>query len=444
MANQTEVEKQVLKKVEELEPELIKVALDLSTMETAQPNEKPAGDYAYAWFEENGLRPKRVGAPDRFNVLAKYEGSGKGRSLIFCSHLDGGGRFEGMEWKYRYPNAPFRLSAWREGDALVGQSIANCKGPMACWMIATKAIKESGVKLLGDILLAPVVGETGGSPVDEYKSPEHDSHELGARYLVSHGGMADYAMVAEATAFSIVPCMTGFAYYKITIYGGAASYTPFLRRPQPAMEKNQNAIVRMAKFIEKFEEYAEKYMKENTYSFDGGTMVPNAVIGGIRGGTPPKPTTTAEVCSAYCDFRVRPGKNPLDMKRDLERILEEMGTEGEVEMFKYLPGFEAWQNKGFDTFKKALVAAHQTMFQEPPRNVATQFVSMWRDVNPFNELGVPALSYGFPTGYTKEGATATMSSSAAVTVKIADMVRAAKVYALLALDLCNRPLSQPL
>ncbi|MBI2305609.1 MAG: peptidase dimerization domain-containing protein [Chloroflexi bacterium] len=435
-----DLEKKVFAKIEELEPELIKVALDLGDMDTPQPYEKIAGDYVYGWFEENGFRPKKIGTPQRFNVLAKHQGIGNGRSLIFCSHLDGGGRYEGMEWKIRHWDAPIRTRAWRDGDTLVGAGIANCKGPMACWMIATKAIREAEAPLLGDILLAPVVGETGGSPVDEFESPKHDSHELGARYLVSHGGMADYALVAEATGFTIVPCMTGFGYYKVTIYSGPASYTPFFRRPEPAMEKSVNAVVRMAKFVERFEQYAYEYMKRDTYSFDGGTMTPNAIIGAIRGGLPFKPASTPEVCSLYCDFRIRPGRNPLDMKRDLEGILDELGMEGTVEIYKYLRGYDAWQNQGFDTLKQAMVKAHHSMFPQPPQKVPSQFVSMWRDVNPFNELGVPAISYGFPTGYTHEGAPYDINL---FRVRVADMVTTAKIYATLAIDLCNRPLSGP-
>ena len=111
--------------------------------------------------------------------------------------------------------------------------------------------------------------------------------------------------------------------------------------------------------------------------------------------------------------------------------------EGDVEMFKYLPGFEAWKVKNYDTFKTALVGAHEKIIKEPPKKAITYMTSMWRDINSYNELGVPAISYGFPTGYAQPGAAYDLSL---FRVKIEDMIKAAKVYALLALDLCNRPL----
>ena len=194
------------------------------------------------------------------------------------------------------------------GDSLFGQGIVNCKGPMACWMISAKAIKDAGVQLPGDILLSAVVGETGGAPVDELESPAYDSHELGARYVASHGAIADYMVCAEATGFTIVPAMTGFIYFKITILAGPATYTPYLKRPEASGESSVNAIVRMGKFIDKFERYADDFAAKSVRTFGDVTMTPNATIGGIRGGVYNLPSGSPEVCSIYCDFRVAPAR----------------------------------------------------------------------------------------------------------------------------------------
>jgi hypothetical protein len=54
---------------------------------------------------------------------------------------------------------------------------------------------------------------------------------------------------------------------------------------------------------------------------------------------------------------------------------------------------------------------------------------MWRDINPYNELGIPAMTYG-PGGAIGGGNFA---------FPLDDMVAAARVYATTALDFCNRP-----
>ena len=235
MTVSVDLEKKVHARIDELEDELVKVALELSNVDAAltkkdsagttvrvrdiRQHERVAAEYVDAWLQLNGIETRRLGAPDRYNVLGVHKGTGNGRSVMFCSHLDVGSR-DGMEWTKRDPDAPHLTSAWKDGDALVGVGIINCKGPMSCWMISTKAIKDLGIQLPGDILMSAVVGETGGAPVDELESPKWDSHELGARYVASHGGLADYALIAEATAFTLVPAMTGFAYFKVTIHAG--------------------------------------------------------------------------------------------------------------------------------------------------------------------------------------------------------------------------------
>ena len=97
---------------------------------------------------------------------------------------------------------------------------------------------------------------------------------------------------------------------------------------------------------------------------------------------------------------------------------------------------------GFDTFKKAILDAHMRMFSEAPGKVPTKYVSMWRDVNPYNEIGVTAISYGFPHGATFEGAPSATASPSMTRAKVADMVTAAKLYASITLDLCSRPTTE--
>jgi acetylornithine deacetylase/succinyl-diaminopimelate desuccinylase-like protein len=75
---------------------------------------------------------------------------------------------------------------------------------MAAFLIAAKAIKSSGHRLKGDLLLSAVVAETGGEPCDEPPGTFVESKEIGARFLITHGGVADYALVAEGTGFGLV------------------------------------------------------------------------------------------------------------------------------------------------------------------------------------------------------------------------------------------------
>ncbi|MBI4284983.1 MAG: M20/M25/M40 family metallo-hydrolase [Chloroflexi bacterium] len=430
----SELEKKVLTRVEQMEPELTQLALELGGRISNQPEERIAGDYAFDWLKSNGFQPRKLGAAERFNILGVYRGTGGGRSLIFSSHLDVR-RGEMIQLRIRDPNRRVFREAWREGDSVVGMGIANDKGPMACWMTATRALQDLNIKLPGDVLLSCVLGETGGSPVDEFPSPQYDSHELGARYLATHGGIADFALVAEATAFTICPVECGFAYIKLTLYSGPASYTPFLPYPETDLRKSINPINRMGKFIERFAMYANDYTARYRYSHGDVEVVPKISINSMRSGQPFCPITSPELCIAYIDARIPPGISALDIKRQLESLLKELDMEGDVEIYKYLSGYEAWKVKGYDEFRAVLLDSHTKVFGTPPKKPVTYMTSMWRDINTYNEIGIPAITYGFPTGYSAEGQ---LYDYDLFRVEVSDMVQATKVYALLALDVCSR------
>jgi hypothetical protein len=55
---------------------------------------------------------------------------------------------------------------------------------------------------------------------------------------------------------------------------------------------------------------------------------------------------------------------------------------------------------------------------------------MWRDLNVYNEVGIPSLTYGPPLGLSAEGWS--------YFIRRSDVNLAAQLYAMIALDVCNR------
>ncbi len=181
--------------------ELVQLALDLCNIESPAGEEAAVGAFIFDWMRREGFAPKKIAMlPERFNVLGRLPGAGDGYSLIFNSHKDTG-RSKADLWSLRNPDDAINHGAWREGDTLHGEGIVNDKGPMAAFLIAAKAVKASGIALRGDLLLSAVPGEIGYEAVDEFQSPRYLSKEVGSRYLIQHGGVADYALVAEGTDF---------------------------------------------------------------------------------------------------------------------------------------------------------------------------------------------------------------------------------------------------
>jgi acetylornithine deacetylase/succinyl-diaminopimelate desuccinylase-like protein len=368
---------------------------------------------------------------ERFNVMATYKGTGNGYSLLFNGHMDQVFYEETDKELVIDAKKPAYGNAWVEDDKIYGYGVTNCKGPIVAFMMAGRAIKEAGVKLKGDLILAPSVGECEGEPIEEWKAPKFTSHDAGARYLIAHGGVADYALVAEATAYTIVTAEPGTAWFKIIIYAGPFVYTPFLKRPY-SLDKTPNALVKAAAVIQKLEDWAYEYAKKNTYPLkEGGSIIPNATVGGVRGGSPWRPIGAPEYCNIYFAAYIPPNKKATDLQEELRKlIVEEMGIKADIELYAYHRGYEA---QGADKLMEAIKRSHKRLFNNDPGTPHPAFTSMWRDVNLFNEADIPSVSYGFATSYTSGD----YFGGNYYTTKN-EMVLAAKAYALIAMDLCSK------
>lgn len=297
---------------------------------------------------------------------------------------------------------------------------------MAAFLIAAKAVKASGITLKGDLLLTAVVGETSREPCDDPPGSLVETKDLGARFLVTHGGVADYVLVAEGTGFSLVSVEAGEAWFKITwLSDQPGYYTPYLP-DRTTMQESPNMIVRAAVAVEALERWATDYQKRHAYLSSGGPVVPKAQIGAIRGGDSTGIGACPEVCSLYLGIFTIPGQNPIDLKNEIEDRLRECGVEPtDVELYHYRRGYEA---KGIERLRDAVLRAHLATFSSapPPPNPATS--SMWRDVNIFNEVGIPALTYG-PRSETH-------SHKRAFTIEA--LYKASCVYARTIVDLCSQ------
>jgi acetylornithine deacetylase/succinyl-diaminopimelate desuccinylase-like protein len=405
--------------------EVVDLALALGNIDSPTGSEGAAGQFVFDWLARNGFAPKKYALiPERFNVAATIPGSGGGHSLVFNAHLDTTLRPDAV-WSARDPLDPLYHSAWVGGDSIYGDGVVNDKGPMAAFLVAAKAIRDAGFPLKGDLIVSAVAGEISREPVEEWQGPMFLSKDLGVHFMVTHGVVADYALVAEGTGFGIVGIEPGKAHFKVTVYtDGPRYYTPYLPRPT-GMSDAPNAIVRAAAVIAEFETWALDYQQRNTYRGAMGTIVPKASVNAIRSGYPFNVTSAPQLAAFYVDTRILPGANPMDVRDELRGVLRAAGVDGDVELYLYRPGFEA---KGAERLIETIKRCHAETFPKPPAIVADAVTSMWRDTNAFNELGIPAISY----------APRAESHAKTKSFKVKDLTDAALVYARIAMDLCNQ------
>ncbi|MBI2831917.1 MAG: M20/M25/M40 family metallo-hydrolase [Chloroflexi bacterium] len=414
----------VLEKIDR--EELVDLALKLGNIDSPPGQERGMAQAVEAWLKQEGFKTKVLSLLEsRPNVIGALKGSGGGLSLLFNSHMDTVVSRDAVLSR-RDSEDPIYHQAWREGDRLFGNGIVNDKGPMACFLIAARAIKQAGIALKGDIILTAVSGEVAWEPIDEFQPPKCPGTEIGTRFIATHGGIADYALVAEATNFQSAWVEAGKLYVKITVFGEPRLYTPYLKGSY-SPEKNPNAIVRMSRLINEIEAWAAVYEREHTYVCPGGTLIPKVAIGAIRGGEPFALDGTSEVCSIYIDIRTAPGQNFLDIKAELENKVRSLELDGEVDIFASEPGYEA-NATGIGPLVEAVDNAHKAIFGKKPEPAIGPVCSMWRDNNIFNEVGIPSLTYGPAAG----------TGGRNYSILIDDLYKAAEIYAMVALDICSR------
>src|SRR5437667_11757481 len=181
--------------------ELAALSLRLANTFSPAGHEQPLAEVVHGWFEQNGIQVRlQPILPDSWNVVAALRGAGGGASLLFNSHLDT--EVSGPEYDGGMAQPDInKTGAHREGNKLLGHTVLNDRGLMATTMITLKALRDSGIRLRGDVTFTAVAGETGSAPVDEYQGANYAGKGFGSRFLVSHGMRADYALIAETTDF---------------------------------------------------------------------------------------------------------------------------------------------------------------------------------------------------------------------------------------------------
>ena len=143
-----------------------------------------------------------VSRSEAWGVVARLPGSGGGRSLLLNGHVDVVPPGDRQAWG----DDPF--SGRLDGDAVYGRGACDMKGGLAAAMLALRALRRSGVRLAGDVLLAGVAGEEDGG--------------LGTYALLRRGWRADACVITEPTGLDVVPANGGALTFRLTVRGQSA------------------------------------------------------------------------------------------------------------------------------------------------------------------------------------------------------------------------------
>ena len=398
------------------ERRLIDTACTFVNVPSPTGSEQAMAETVRAALEEAGLHTAWQEVEDeRPNVIGTLEGVGGGPSLMFNGHMDTS--YSGREPHLRgIPG--FQPTAVVKDGHIYGLGISNMKGALACYLEAVRAIRDAGIALKGDVLVACVVGEIEKTQWgEEFRGREYRGYAAGSRHLVTHGGIADMCILGEPTEQRVVVGHYGALWARIATHG------PFVHTAFSGGRSEENSIVRMRAVIDRVLEWTPEW--ERRASYRGKRGVVN--IGSIAGGHPWRVSRTPNRTDLFLDVRVPPTMPMQDAKRELARLVAELRAEHpdfgiEYETFVTAPGADIDEAH---PLIKAIDSGHQRVFGRPPERDVVHWFS---DASALTRYGIETVNYGTSSG---------LPGADGESLEIEGLVKLATVYALTAAKVCE-------
>jgi acetylornithine deacetylase/succinyl-diaminopimelate desuccinylase-like protein len=352
----------------------------------------------------------------RPNVLGILEGEGGGSSLMLNGHMDTS--YSGGEpWLRGIPG--FQPEAFVRDGRVYGLGISNMKGALACYVAAVRALREAGVKLRGDVMIAAVVGEIEKTQWgEEFRGRQYRGYAAGSRFLVSHGGVADVCILGEPTEQRIVLGHYGTIWMRLSTRG------PFIHTAFSEGRLHENSIVRMREVLDAVLAWIPGWEERASYGGKRGLVN----VGAISGGFGWRVSRTPHRTDLFLDVRVPPtmpmaeARSALqELVRDLRGRFPQHGIEHEI--YVTAPGAEIAESH---PLVAAIDESHAEVFGQPPERDVVRWFS---DASALTRYGIETVNYGTSSGLP--------DPELGENLDIEGLVATAKVYALAAARVCG-------
>ena len=404
------MEKQVLEQVDR--NRIVELAGNLANIVSITGEEEEVARYLGGEFEKLGMEVEYQYVEDgRPNVIGRLKGSGGGAILMFNAHMD------------HFDNPQETVV---EDDRVYGRGLVNMKAAFPCYIEAVAALQKAGVKLKGDIIIAGVVGEIEKAQVGRFQGKTYRGAGVGARYLMDHGVMADMCIIGEPTGLHLQIGNAGLIWARVSVDGKATRF-----------------VLAACKVAQAIQDWEREYQRKYPHKF----MLPTVQIGAIDGGNAFKPGTRPTT-DIFVIVKTLPGAVPLAIKRDLEAVCEKVKKresdilDVRVDLYLSTDGYEISKN---EYVVQSMARAHKAVFGKPVPYSKPIRYGITSDGSRIAAYGVPAITYGPGFGThlvdpteTKAPAEWDTPSGVRRGVGIENMVNCTKVYAMAALDICNR------
>lgn len=359
---------------------------------------------------------------NRPNAIGHLRGRGTGLNLLFTGHMDTS--YSGEEPHLSGPG--FRPKAKYDDGWMWGLGANNMKSGLTAALVAIEAIVKGGIRLDGDISFGGVVGEIEKAPVEEFQGVEYSGYGIGSKHLVTHGVTADYAVLVEPTGLRIGIANMGAIWVRITVQGTIA-HSALAHRPGTV-----NAIGLARELQNDLGIWAREYQERHSFMGEHA----NVTIAGIRGGAPWRLSRNPHECSLYLDIRTVPGQTVDGVKRELRGVLRRFAERmkaPEPSLYVYVSDPPMLIDESLPVVQ-ALGAAQEAAAGARSASIIRR---PGADAVHFTNYGVPCVIFG-PGGRMHPDARGGAMHALGEHVLIDDVVLAARIYLMTALDICSR------
>jgi len=401
--------------------ELVEMAGALIRIPSFKTEETPVALFLEEFFRRRGYDVDlQEIEPGRFQTIASLRGTGGGASLMLNGHTD----INALTRRWRRDPCTPSL----EGDRLYGHGVQNMKGGLASIIMTAEAVRRSGTRLPGDLVVACVAGETQGGE--------------GTHYLMQSGLRTDAAVVAEPFgADNLVTVHSGIVHMAIHAYG----VTGHVGR----LEGTVNAVQKMTAMIQALQHVEFRHTPRPDLP-----AFPRLNVGSILGGRGQdyvlvEPPYVPDLCTILVDVHFVPGQTVDGIVADIRRALEPLAArDPELRYEIEIPppaSFKGRRRLVMDPFDvptdapivQAVARGYRAVTGQEPKAIGTVLPHSYSadDTCHLWKAGIPCLLYGPATirGNADEDDAC---------VLVSEMEKVTRVLAATAVDVCRRKPSE--
>ena len=341
---------------------------------------------------------------DRVGNVVGRIGPGHGPTLMFNGHMDTVRVSDPEAWSYE------PLGAEIEDGALYGVGACDMKGGLAAMIYSAKLLRDVGVTLKGDLVIACVV-------------QEEPCEGLGSRVLIEEEGMhPDWVVLGEPTGLDVVRGQRGRLEMRLVVHGRSA------HSACPAL--GENAIYTAARLVFGLELLAEQLANDDFLGPGSLAVTDITSSASSRNAVPDR-------CELIIDRRLTLGENETKALAEVQRVIAREGVRAEVEVTHYhATSYSGYACRNREFYPAWVMAEDHPLVVSTVRAVREQLkhrprVGRWdfstEGVYTAGIAGIPTV--GFGPGDPQ------LAHTADEHVRLEDVYAATEVYARLAAEL---------